>query len=126
MQESHKPAAGRTPRALERAGPEPGERLVVLGDAPLDRVVVGAGMHQTPHRVGGLLDALRMDAGPHLVDQRQLEALDLLLGGAFPELGERDALTMAKRLRRTIGSVIGRARVLHSDKGGCSGVGAPP
>ena len=91
----------------------------MAGHALLDRVVVGAGVDDAPHRVGDLLGGLRRGAAAHLVDQRELEALDLLLGRAFPSEGNgtprrcssHAPLTIAKRLRRTIGSVMRRASV---------------
>ncbi len=64
---------------------EPGEILVVARDALLDGVAVLARVDDAPHRVGDLLGALGRRPRAHLVHERQLEALDLLLGGALAQ-----------------------------------------
>ena len=70
---------------------QPGQLLVMAGHAQLDGVVVRARVHEPPHRVGDLLGGLRRGAAAHLVDQRDLEPLDLLLRRALAQRGERDA-----------------------------------
>src|SRR5688500_20151727 len=65
--------------------------LVMAGHAELDGVVFGPRVDDAPHGVGDLFGGLGRGATAHLVDQGELEALDLLLGGAFPQRGARDA-----------------------------------
>ena len=97
------------------------EVLVVLRHALLDRVAVGAARARAPtsrrrpaRRVSGV--ARRA----HLVDERELEPLDLLLGRALAQrpgtarrgrCSSQAPLTIAKRLRRAIGSDIRGASV---------------
>jgi hypothetical protein len=83
-----RPAGG---AASDRPVAEPCEVLVVLGHALLDRVGVVARVHERPHRVGRLLGGLGRGAPAHLVDERDLEPLDLLLRGALAERGHGDA-----------------------------------
>src|SRR3954452_14960643 len=64
---------------------QPGQLLVVRRHPDLDGIRVRPGVHQPPHRVGRLLGRLRRGAGAHLVHERQLEALDLLLRRAVSE-----------------------------------------
>ena len=80
--------------------PQPGELLVMLRDPALDRVLIVPGVHEAPHRVGRLLGRLGRRATAHLVDQRELETLDLLLGRALPE--GRDFIRA--RARRGVGA----------------------
>ena len=69
----------------------PRQRLVALDDAQLDRVVVGAIVHQVPGAIGDLARVLRGGQLPQAVDQLQLEALDLGGGVAGLHSGERVA-----------------------------------
>ena len=76
--------AGFEPRATA-AMTQPRQLLVMAGHAQLDGVVVGARVDDAPHGVGDLLGGLGRRPAAHLVDQRELEPLDLLLGRALPE-----------------------------------------
>ena len=64
----------------------PGQRLVALHHAPLDRVVVGPVVHEVPGAVGDLTRVLGRRRLPQPVDERQLELADLVggLAGSHP------------------------------------------
>ncbi len=76
------PAAGRRSSrrrvaCTPRSG-HPRESLVALDDPLLDRIAVGAVMHEVPGAVGDLAGVLRRGRLPQPVDQQQLELLQLI------------------------------------------------
>jgi len=66
-----------------------GQILVMVRHPHLDRVAVGTRVHDPPHRVGDLLGRLRGRPRAHLIDQRELQPLDLLLRRALAKTRER-------------------------------------
>ena len=67
----------------------PGQRLVALDHAALDRIVVGSVVHEIPGAVGDLARGLGRRALPQAIDERDLEALDLVGGIARRHARER-------------------------------------
>ena len=96
-------------RIIERGGQpavaEPRELLVVLGDPLLDRIAVGARVHDPPHRVGHLLGPLGGRAGAHLVDERELDRVEAIIHSMTPwERRHPEAIKGSRRLRIAKGS----------------------
>ena len=76
---------------LDPAMAQAGQILMMVRHPHLDGVAVRTRVDDPPHRVGHLLGGLGRRAGAHLIDERELEPLDLLLRGPLAQRGKRSA-----------------------------------